>query len=69
MPTAPSVEKRRALVLADFQEGINDEVALLRAPEVHTGGLIEHVKAAELQGVIRAEDLREHLEWADAAQA
>lgn len=69
MATALSVEERRALVLAEFQEGINDEAALLRDPEVHTGGLINQVNAAQLQGVISAEDLREHLEWADAAQA
>jgi len=69
MPTAPSAEERRAMVLADFQEGINDQAALLRNPEAHTSALTDRVKAAEAKDLISAEDLREHLEWADAALA
>lgn len=69
MPTSTTAEDRRAQVLAEFQEGINDQAALLRNPEAHTVALTDQVKAAEAQGLISAEDLREQLEWADAAMS
>ena len=59
----------RAQVLADFQEGMNDQEALLRDPEGHAAPLVAGIKTAAAIGVISAEDLREALEWADAAQA
>ncbi|MDY7563460.1 hypothetical protein [Pseudomonas sp. AB6] len=69
MPTELTPEDRRAKVLADLQEAINDKDALLRNPEAHTGPLTEQVKAAYRQGVIDADDQRGYLEWIDSAQA
>lgn len=65
----PTAEDRGAQVLADFQEAINDQDALLRDPEAYVAQQVERVKEAAQQGVIGVEDVRELLEWADAAQA
>ncbi|NVL48628.1 hypothetical protein F2S72_01295 [Pseudomonas syringae pv. actinidiae] len=54
-------------VLADFEIAIEDKKALLRDPESHVASLTEQIKLAAENGLITAEDLREHLEWADAA--
>lgn len=62
-------EQRRARLLADFQEALHDQDALLRDPDEYTAPLIEQVTAAAGRGDISAEDLREALEWAEAAQA
>lgn len=59
---------RRAKVLADFQEAMNDQEALLRGPEAYIEPLVTGIKAAEQRGDITAEDLREQLEWAGSAQ-
>lgn len=59
----------RAKVLADWQEAIQDEEALLNDPEVYTAELLERALQAKSQGVINSEDLRELREWADSAQA
>lgn len=66
MPT-DSAADRRAKVLADWQEAINDQEALLRDPPNHIKALTDQAYQAHARGDIRAEDLRELLEWADAA--
>lgn len=66
---ASQLTDTRAKFLADWQEAIEDKVALLKAPETYTGTLIAQAKRAHDEGVITAEDLRELSEWADAAQA
>lgn len=59
---------RRAVFLADFQEVINDQEALLKDPESYTGALTDSAMQAKAQGLIDADDLCELLEWADAAR-
>lgn len=63
MPSESAAD-RRATVLADWQEAINDQSALLGDPALRVGELTHQSHA---RGVIDAEDLRELLEWADAA--
>lgn len=62
-----SVQDRRAKMLADLQEALEDKEALLEAPEVYTQQLIEQAAEAFTAGVINWEDLRELKEWADGA--
>jgi len=58
--------ERRAKLLADLQEEINDKDALLKDPESHTRNLSERAKAAHTQSIISSEDLSELLEWIDS---
>lgn len=67
MATEDKAEDGRAKVLADWQEAVNDREGLLRDPEARRSALVEQAKQARAQGVIGDEDLRELLEWADAA--
>ncbi len=60
-------QDRRAKMLADWQEAIEDRQALLKAPEAYTQQLIEQAAEAFAAGVISAEDQRELREWTDAA--
>ena len=53
--------------IAAWRTSVNDHEALLRDPEAHTSALMEQAKQARAQSVIDDEDLRELLEWADAA--
>lgn len=69
MLSDPNAVDRRAQFLADWQAALNDTQALLREPDVYSAGLIEQAKTAYQQGWTSAEELREQLEWADAAQA
>ena len=60
-------EDGRAVMLKGWQKAVDDREALLRDPEAHTSALIEQAKQARAQGIISDEDLRELLEWVDAA--
>jgi hypothetical protein len=62
-----SVQDRRAKMLADWQEAIEDQQALLKDPGAYTQQLNEQAARAFAAGVISGEDLRELSEWADAA--
>lgn len=66
MPTLSPADLR-AQVLADWQEAINDQEALLRDPSNYIDTLTDRAYQAHARGDISAEDLRELLEWADAA--
>lgn len=68
MPTLTKPDQR-AKALADFQEAINDQDALLADPPGHVERLTQQARQHKAQGVIDAEDLRELLEWIDAAFA
>jgi hypothetical protein len=54
-------------MLADLQEAINDEAALLANPEARKQLLTELVKTAYQLGVIDTTDQHEYLEWVDSA--
>ncbi len=58
---------RRAQVLADFQQALDDREALLRDPEGYIAPLVEQIRQAAAEGVIDVDDLREQLEWSDSA--
>jgi hypothetical protein len=60
-------EDGRAVMLKGWQKAVDDREALLRDPEAHASALIEQAKQARAQGIIGDEDLRELLEWVDAA--
>jgi hypothetical protein len=58
----------RSKFLADWQESIEDRKALQDDPEGYTAVLTTRARQAYTQGLIDDEDLRELLEWADAAR-
>lgn len=64
-----NTESRRAKVLADLQEALDDRQALYEDPEAYLAPLVLSVQAAAEVGDITQEDLREALDWADAAFA
>jgi hypothetical protein len=66
MPSQSTADLRDQ-VLANWQEAINDQEALLRDPTNYVKGLTDQAYQAHARGHIGADDLRELLEWADAA--
>jgi hypothetical protein len=68
MPTETAANLRTK-ALADWKKAVNDQSALLRDPSQRIKELTDQARQAHDQGVINAEDLRELLEWADAAFA
>lgn len=60
-------QDRRAKMLADWQEAIEDKQALLGDPEAYTQQLIEQAAEAFTARVINWEDLLELKAWADGA--
>lgn len=62
-----SAQDRRAKMLADWQEAIEDKQALLKEQATYTQQLIEQAAQAFAAGTISREDLRELKEWADAS--
>jgi hypothetical protein len=69
MHPIPNPGELRAEILADFQEALEDVDQIRADPEGFLGPIISGIKSAAEQGHISAEDLREQLEWADAAFA
>lgn len=58
----------RSKFLADWQQAIEDRIALQGDPVRYTAQLSDLARIAHAQGVINDEDLLELLEWADAAR-
>lgn len=64
-----SPDSTRDRTLAEWEVKINDQKALLADPAGRISLLTDEANQARRQGLITEEDLRELLEWIDAANA